>query len=80
MATIITPTHAAPPPGVSREDMQPTIDALAKALHCDSEYVAEVYWSEHARLCDTAHLQDFVPLFAERFTRDRILRNQRRSR
>ena len=67
-------SHAAP------QDMQTAIDALARDLECDSAYVAEVYRYEHSRLLDTARLQDFVPLFAARFTRDHILRDRGRSR
>jgi hypothetical protein len=55
-------------------EMQDKIRMLAGALACDTDYVAAVYLSEHSRLCALARLQDFVPLFAERFTRDRILK------
>ena len=64
----------------AQADMQATIDMLARDLACDSEYVAAVYRSEHSRLCDSARLQDFVPLFAARFTRDRILQDKERHR
>jgi hypothetical protein len=58
-------------------DIQEKIRMLAGALACDTDYVAAVYMSEHSRLCALARLQDFVPLFAERFTRDRILSARR---
>jgi hypothetical protein len=60
-----------------QSEMQEKILMLAGALACDTEYVAAVYMSEHSRLCALARLQDFVPLFAERFTRDRILSARR---
>jgi hypothetical protein len=68
--------HPASKPSAS-QDMQATIDLLAKEMACDAAYVAEVYRSEHSRLTDAARLQDFVPLFAARYTRDRILRDRR---
>ena len=60
--------------------MQADIEALARDLACDATYVAEVYRNEHSRLSGSARLPDFVPLFAARFTRDRILRDRRGSR
>jgi hypothetical protein len=60
-----------------QEDLQEKIRLLAGALACDAEYVAAVYQSEHSRLLASARVQDFVPLFAERFTRDRILQARR---
>ena len=54
-----------------------TIRQLAKDLACDEDYVAEVYWGEHERLSHLARLPDYVPLFAARFSRDRILLNKR---
>ena len=61
-------------------ELQDKIRVLAGALACDTEYVAAVYQSEHSRLRALARLQDFVPLFAERFTRDRILKARSLSR
>jgi len=52
---------------------------LAKDLECDADYVAEVYWGEHMRLSNLARLPDYVPLFATRFSRDRIIHNKRLS-
>ena len=59
---------------IEQGETEDKIRMLAGALACDTDYVAAVYLSEHSRLCALARLQDFVPLFAERFTRDRILK------
>ncbi len=55
------------------------IRQLAEDLACDADYVAEVYWGEHARLSGLARLPDYVPLFAARFSRDRIMHSKRLS-
>lgn len=71
---------SAHPPRRSDDVHHHQIDELASQLECDPALVADVYWTELSGLQRSARLQDFLPVFAARRTRDRIKRIGRRGR
>jgi predicted RNA-binding Zn-ribbon protein involved in translation (DUF1610 family) len=51
-----------------------TIVNLADDLDCPVDVVERIYREEYSGLAESAHLQEYVSLFAERRTRQRIRR------
>ena len=49
---------------------------LADELHCAADFVAEIYLHEVDGLARTARVQEFIPVFAARRTRERIRRRR----
>ena len=56
---------------------QHVIEALADELHCESDLVAEIYQHEAEGLAQTAHVPEFISVFAARRTRERLRGNRR---
>lgn len=59
-------------PGALARSQDDTILNLAHALDCPVELVERIYLEEYSMLAESARLQDYVALFAERRTRQRI--------